>query len=44
MVVLEQDRLVGTIAAASVTLMRSELRPQGSVYTTLVEEPLSLQV
>jgi RNA 2',3'-cyclic 3'-phosphodiesterase len=34
-----QNRAVGALAAASVALIRSELRPSGAVYTTLVEVP-----
>lgn len=38
---LNQDRMVGRWTAGSVALIRSELRPGGSVYTTLVELPFS---
>ena len=34
-----QNRAVGRFTAASVSLIRSELRPSGTVYTTLVEVP-----
>jgi len=34
-----QNRVVGGFTAASVGLIRSELRPSGTVYTTLVEVP-----
>jgi len=34
-----QDRTVGSFTAASVGLIKSELRPAGAVYTTLVEVP-----
>jgi len=34
-----QNRAVGRFTAASVGLIRSELRPSGTVYTTLVEVP-----
>lgn len=34
-----QDRAVGSFTAASVGLIKSELRPSGAVYTTLVEVP-----
>jgi 2'-5' RNA ligase len=34
-----KGRAVGTFTAASVGLIRSELRPSGAVYTTLVEVP-----
>ncbi len=34
-----QDRAVGSFIAASVGLIKSELRPSGAVYTTLVEVP-----
>ena len=40
----ERDRLVGSMRAESVTLMRSQLRPDAAVYTPLVEVPLSVQV
>ncbi len=33
------DRAVGSFTAASVGLIKSELRPAGAVYTTLVEVP-----
>ena len=34
-----RDHAVGSFLAASVGLIRSELRPSGAVYTTLVEVP-----
>ena len=34
-----QDRAVGSFIATSVGLIKSELRPTGAVYTTLVEVP-----
>jgi len=34
-----RDRPVGSFTAASVGLIKSELRPAGAVYTTLVEVP-----
>ncbi len=34
-----QDRAVGAFVATSVGLIKSELRPTGAVYTTLVEVP-----
>jgi len=34
-----QDRAVGSFIATSVRLIKSELRPTGAVYTTLVEVP-----
>jgi RNA 2',3'-cyclic 3'-phosphodiesterase len=34
-----RDRAVGSFTAASVALIKSELRPSGAVYTTLVEVP-----
>jgi 2'-5' RNA ligase len=34
-----QDRAVGSFLAMSVGLIKSELRPTGAVYTTLVEVP-----
>jgi 2'-5' RNA ligase len=40
----ERERLVGGMMAESVALMRSELRPQGAVYTPLVEVPLNVRV
>lgn len=40
----ERDRLVGSMRAESVTLMRSQLRPDAAVYTPLVEVPLSVRV
>jgi 2'-5' RNA ligase len=40
----ERERLVGSMRAESVVLMRSQLRPDGAVYTPLVEVPLSVRV
>ena len=34
------ERVVGKCVAATVSLIKSELRPSGAVYTTLVEVPL----
>lgn len=39
-----RDRAVGSFIAASVGLVRSELRPTGAVYTTLVEVPFEAGV
>ncbi len=39
-----QDRVVGEFAASSVELIKSELRPSGAVYTTLVEVPFGAGV
>ena len=39
-----QDRAVGSFLAASVGLIKSELRPSGAVYTTLVEVPFGAGV
>jgi 2'-5' RNA ligase len=39
-----QDRAVGAFTAASVGLIKSELRPAGAVYTTLVEVPFGAGV
>ena len=39
-----QDRAVGSFTAASVGLIKSELRPAGAVYTTLVEVPFGAGV
>jgi 2'-5' RNA ligase len=39
MLAANQQRAVGGFTAASVGLIRSELRPTGTVYTTLVEVP-----
>jgi 2'-5' RNA ligase len=39
-----QDRAVGAFSAASVGLIKSELRPAGAVYTTLVEVPFGAGV
>jgi 2'-5' RNA ligase len=38
------DRRVGEFHAASVSLIKSEPRPTGSVYTSLVEVPFGVQV
>ena len=38
------DRVVGGFTAASVGLIKSELRPTGAVYTTLVEVPFGAGV
>jgi 2'-5' RNA ligase len=38
------DRRVGEFHAASVALIKSEPRPTGSVYTSLVEVPFGVQV
>jgi 2'-5' RNA ligase len=40
----EADRMVGEFRAESVSLIKSELRPKGAVYTSLVEVPFGLQV
>lgn len=40
----EADRVVGELRAGSVSLIKSELRPKGAVYTSLVEVPFGLQV
>jgi 2'-5' RNA ligase len=40
----QQNRVVGKFAASSVKLIKSELRPSGAVYTTLVEVPFSAGV
>jgi 2'-5' RNA ligase len=40
----QQNRVVGEFAASSVKLIKSELRPSGAVYTTLVEVPFSAGV
>ena len=39
-----QDRAVGSFTAVSVGLIKSELRPAGAVYTTLVEVPFEAGV
>ena len=39
-----RDRAVGSFTAASVGLIKSELRPTGAVYTTLVEVPFGAGV
>jgi len=39
-----RDRAVGSFTAASVGLIKSELRPAGAVYTTLVEVPFGAGV
>ena len=44
LVMKEQDRMVGELRAGSVALIKSELRPSGAVYTSLVEVPFGLQV
>jgi 2'-5' RNA ligase len=44
LVIKEQDRMVGELFAGSVALIKSELRPSGAVYTSLVEVPFGLQV
>ena len=44
LVMKEQDRTVGELHAGSVALIKSELRPNGAVYTSLVEVPFGLQV
>ena len=44
LVMKEQDRMLGGLLAGSVTLIKSELRPKGAVYTPLVEVPFGLQV
>ena len=38
------DRVFGALTVNSVVLVRSDLRPGGALYTSLVEVPLSLQV
>ena len=38
-----RDRAVGTLTAASIGLIRSELRPAGPIYTTLVEVPFGVE-
>src|SRR5207247_3944199 len=40
----QQNRVVGKFAASSVELIKSELRPSGAVYTTLVEVPFGAGV
>jgi 2'-5' RNA ligase len=35
-----RDRVVGSFRAGALALIKSELRPSGAVYTTLVEVPL----
>jgi RNA 2',3'-cyclic 3'-phosphodiesterase len=40
----QQNRVVGKFAASSVKLIKSELRPSGAVYTTLVEVPFGAGV
>ena len=40
----QQNRAVGKFAASSVELIKSELRPSGAVYTTLVEVPFGAGV
>ncbi len=39
-----RDRAVGSFTAAAVGLIKSELRPSGAVYTTLVEVPFGAGV
>jgi 2'-5' RNA ligase len=36
----DRDRIVGSFRAGALALIKSELRPSGAVYTTLVEVPL----
>jgi 2'-5' RNA ligase len=38
-----RDRMVGTLRADAVALMRSELHPGGAVHTSLVEVPLGME-
>jgi 2'-5' RNA ligase len=40
----QQNRIVGGFVASSVELIKSELRPSGAVYTTLVEVPFGAGV
>jgi RNA 2',3'-cyclic 3'-phosphodiesterase len=40
----QQNRVVGGFVASSVELIKSELRPSGAVYTTLVEVPFAAGV
>ena len=40
----QQNRVVGEFTASSVELIKSELRPSGAVYTTLVEVPFGAGV
>jgi len=44
LIMKEQDRMVGELRAGSVELIKSELRPSGAVYSSLVEVPFGLQV
>ena len=44
LVMKEKDRMLGELRAGSVALIKSELRPKGAVYTSLVEVPFGLQV
>src|SRR2546425_942593 len=41
---VQQNRVVGGFTASSVELIKSELRPSGAVYTTLVEVPFGAGV
>ena len=41
---VQQNRVVGGFTASSVDLIKSELRPSGAVYTTLVEVPFGAGV
>jgi 2'-5' RNA ligase len=36
--------MLGELRAGSVALIKSELRPKGAAYTSLVEVPFGLQV
>jgi RNA 2',3'-cyclic 3'-phosphodiesterase len=38
-----RDHLVGSMRADAIALVRSELRPEGAVYTSLVEVPLGME-
>ena len=44
LIMKEQDRMVGELRAGSVELIKSELRPSGALYSSLVEVPFGLQV
>ena len=44
LVLAERERLIGKFTAGSLALIKSELRPKGAIYTSLVEVPFGLRV
>lgn len=44
LVLAERERFIGQLTAGSVALIKSELRPTGAIYTSLVEVPFGLRV